>query len=547
MSEVPDKDLAALCNKVTTSSPECLEWIDKGLIQIFNFNHSQAIVNLKKALSFDSQCAMAHYFIAYSHAGHYNNPEGFEHAVGSEEARTAQTLSQSLTLKEWEFDLIEAQLHRFCLPVGSVPLNTRTINYVNAMRLVYQKHEGNLDVAVFFAESLMSLAPWKLWTKPPNIKATIPETLELVQVLEKALGLAPVHPGLCHYYIHTMELSATPEKALPAADVLRCRYGEYGHLLHMASHIDIWVGQYKQAIEANQKAIAADHSYISARGEWYDFYTYYQLHNYQFLTWAAMFNGEYTVAMKCAEDLKSQIGPNLISLKFGDVPFGLIHMEPFASVDWHVLVRFGKWEDIINRPINENKKDYPSSVVMARYARGVAFAALGKQAEAEKERELFFEVRTDSSFAQRCMLSNFMYDPNRPGEGILDIAEAVLNGEIEYRKGNFKEAFDQLRLAVKRDCNLEYSEPWSWMMPTRHVLGALLLESGNAAESESVYREDLEQYRNNIWSLMGLHQSLKQQNKLEEADSVLALFQIASASAEIKIGASCLCATKLCF
>ena len=545
MSATPQKELTAIWNKVTTSSDQCLVWIEKGAMQLMNFNHTEAILNFRKALSFDNDCAMAHYFIAYCNAGNYNNLLGFDYAIGWEESQKAFTMAGNLSLTDWESALIEAQVHRFCSPVGSIANDTLNKNYANKMRLVYQKFEDHVEVAVFFAESLMNLAPWKLWTSLPNIKPAIPETEELTNVLEKALKLAPNHPGLCHLYIHTMELSPTPEKALPAADVLRSHTVEHGHLVHMASHIDIWVGNYNEAIEVNKRAIQLDKEFLIKREGGVDFYNFYFLHNYHFLVWGAMLNGRYTTALKYAEEIKLHTGPEVIQNMLGNLPIGIIFGEAIASIDWHVLVRFGKWEDIIKRPIEKNKDMYPSSVVMARYARGVAFAALGRIAEAEKERELFYEVRKDKTFAKRCQMNNFMYNQEKPGRGILDIAEAVLNGEIEYRKGNFEEAFRQLRLAVERDCHLVYSEPWSWMMPTRHVLGALLLEHGNVAEAEAVYREDLSQYKNNMWSLLGLHQTLKEQKRVEEADSVLGLFHKASALAEIKIGASCLCATQI--
>ena len=533
-------------SKVTTSSAECLDWIEKGVMQLFNFNHTEAILNFHKALTFDKDCAMAHYFIAYCNAGHYNFINGMDYAAGWEEASKALTMAKHSSLTDWETALIEAQIHRFCFPIGSIPIQTLNKNYANKMRLVYHKFEGVVEVAAFFAESLMNLAPWELWTPLPDIKPAIAETEELVEVIEKGLKLAPNHPGLCHFYIHTLELSSTPLKALPAAEVLRNNSGRYGHLFHMASHIDIWSGNYKEAIEVNKRAIKVDEEFLMSREDRYDFYNLYCLHNYHFVVWAAMFCGQYSIAMKHAEEVVSRIGPNVIAVKIGDIPFGKFYIEPFRSIDWHVLVRFGKWKDIINRPINASEELYPSSLITARYARSVAFAALGMHAEAETERSLFYEVRKDKTMSKRYLVHNVMYDPDKPGEGVLDVAECVMNGEIEYHKGNFKEAFQHLRLAVKRDSNLVYGEPWSWMVPSRHALGALLIEREESIEAESVYREDLLQYKDNMWSLLGLHQALKMQQKIEEAGEVLALFEKASAFTEFEIGASCLCATGMC-
>ena len=395
-----------------------------------------------------------------------------------------------------------------------------------------------------FAESLMMLAPWNLWTSPPDIKPAIAETEELMAVLEKALKQHQMHPGLCHYYIHTMELSNAPEKALPAADVLRYRYPQQGHLLHMPSHIDMWVGQYYEAIEANKKAVAADEAYKLETGKNNEFYKLYRMHNYHFTVWACLMDGQYTTALQYAEAAEKQLDVEAVTSKLGDMPLGSMYMESFASLPWHVLVRFGKWEDILRRPLKIEDNVYLGTLATAHYSRGVAFAVLGKLKEADAERDKFYEVLGNKELQNRYLHNNLMHDAKHH-QGILDVAEAVLNGEVEYHKGNFEDAFKHLRLAVERDINLNYDEPWGWMSPARHVLGALLLEHGDAAAAEVVYREDLKQYKNNLWSLLGLYQTLKQQQKTEELESIFNLFQKASARADIKIGASCLCATKI--
>ena len=541
------KGLTGWYNKVTSSSNECLELIDTALLHVFNFNHDQAILDCKKALKFDKDCAMAHFLIAYSNAGHYNNIAGFDQLEGYEESQKALLLSKTVSLSDWEKELIVAQVHRFCSPVGTVPPETLNKNYANVMRDVYRKFGENIiEVVAFFAESLMNLAPWQLWTPYPDYKEGIPETGEIVKVLEDGLKQFPSHPGLCHLYIHTMELSATPAKAMPCADVLRNTVKEYGHLLHMASHIDMWVGHYTEAIEVNELAVLVDKKYMLTSEVENNFYKVYRMHTLHFTVWAAMFNGQFNKSLRFAEETLQHLNREAITCMLGDMPIGMIYLEPTRIIVWEVLVRFGKWEEILQRPMEEDKDLYPSCTAISRYARGVAYAALGKVAEAETERDLFYESLKDKTLVMRCLINNIMYDPEKTGIGILDIAESVLNGEIEYRKGNFKQAFDHLRLAVKRDAGLIYDEPWSWMMPTRHVLGALLLEHGDIEEAEAVYREDLIQYKDNMWSLLGLHQALKAQNKFEESQSVFEKYQKASALADIKVGASCLCATKMC-
>lgn len=535
--------------KVTTASADCRLWIDRGVLETFGFNREEAIRCFEKALTFDKECVMAHYFIAYNHAADYNNPDGLDYGTGFKKAQEALDMakSQQSSLTDWEMALIEAQTHRFCWPVCSKSLEDLHRDYANAMRPVYQRFgEDDVDIAAFFAESLMMLAPWKLWTTPPHSKPAIKETEELVAVLEKALKKKPTHVGLCHFYIHVMELSDTPEKALSAADALRCCYPEQGHLLHMPSHIDMWVGQYKEAIETNKKAVAADEEYKLKSGKDNEMYKMYRMHNYHFAVWAAMFDGQYATAMEYAEEAQKQLRYEDVTCVIGDSPLGSMYLEAFGSLPWHVLVRFGKWEDIVKRPLKEDKEAYASTVATAYYARGIAFAVMGKLEEADAERENFYDVlQNKANFKNRYLFNNIMHDPEKHC-GILDVAEAVLNGEIEYHKRNFEDAFKYLHLAVERDTNLPYDEPWGWMTPARHVLGALLLEQGETVAAEAVYREDLKQYKDNLWSLLGLYQALKQQEKLEEAELLYALFQKANIHADIKIGASCLCATKLC-
>ena len=545
MAEYP-LDLGDFKKAVTTSSKASQYWFDKGINHTYGFNHEEAIRCFKKCLAIDNDCAMAHYFIAHSNAPNYNNPDGLDLGEGYEESQKALALAQSNSFfLPWEVALIEAQVHRFCLPVGSKPREDLARNYANAMRRVYESFGEDTDIVAFFAEALMMLAPWTFWTSPPNITAAIPETEELVSVLEKGLAVEPTHPALCHFYVHTMELSATPEKALPAADVLRYRMPGLGHLIHMAGHIDMWVGHYKEATEINGKAVAADELYRQKTGHENEFYKVYRMHNYHFASWAAMLDGQFTTAMSYAEGAEQQLGPEAVTSMLGDMTLGSTYLEAFACIPWHVLVRFGKWEDILRRPLKEDRDMYAGVTATSHYARGVAFAALGRLKEAEIERSEFQAALKNKALEGRRMIKNIMHDPVHRS-GVLDVAEAVLNGEVEYHKGNYKVAFEHLRLAVKRDLGLNYDEPWGWMMPARHALGALLLEQGEVVEAESVYRDDLKMYKNNMWSLLGLFKALTAQGKREEAAEVNSRFQAASARADVKIGASCFCATKTC-
>ena len=539
-----------LGNKISTSSPECRALINHGMLNSYGFKREVAISCFQKALEIDSNCPIAHCFIAYNNAADYNNPGGFDYGKGYQESQKAlEIASKMASIPDWELAVIEAQTHRFCWPVGSKPMDQLHKDYAKAMREVYNKYgENDTDITTLFAESLMMLAPWALWTKPPEIKPAIEETIEIVATLEKGLEIDPVHPGLAHFYIHVMELSPTPEKALPTSDLLRAKYPDQGHLIHMPSHIDMWVGQYKEAIETNEAAIVSDKAYKANREADIEMYDLYIIHNYHFAVWAALFDGQYATAVEHAEGVEKQLGVDVVTSTFGGTSFGPIWMEAFASLPWHVLVRFGKWQEIIDRPMDKDKDIYAGTTAVAYYARAIAFAVLGKANEADRERANFYTALNNKALEGRHLFNNPMHDPVGKN-GVLDIAEAVLNGEVEYHRGNFDEAFKWLNTAVERDANLIYDEPWGWMVPARHVLGALLLEHKEAAKAEEVYREDLKQYKNNMWSLLGLYQALKEQKKNEkEAEEVLRLFKEASVRCDkaINVGASCLCATKLC-
>ena len=377
----------------------------------------------------------------------------------------------------------------------------------------------------------------------PRIQTKHSETEELVMVLEKALNTHPQHPALCHFYIHTMESSATPRKALAVADTLRTCCPDQGNLLHMPSHIDMWVGQYKEAIEINKRAVVSDEEYVKGSGIDNELYKLYRLHNYHFVVWAAMFDGQFDTAMQYAEGVAKWVGPKTVAFTIGGViPIGIVYFEAHGSHPWHVLIRFGKWEEIINRPLKGDKDAYAGMTATSYYACAIAFAVTGRIKEAKEEQAKFYNALNNKALISRLQHNNVMHDAEKHN-GVLDVAEAVLNGELEYYQGNYQEAFKYLRLAVQRDSNLLYDEPWGWMMPARHVLGA---EQGEVVEAEAVYREDLKQYKDNLWSLLGLYQALKQQGKMEEAEAVQASFQKASARADINIQASCLCATKIC-
>lgn len=533
-------DVGESCLQVTTASKDCQVWFDRGLAMMFGFNHEEAVRCFQRGVVADPNCAMLYWGISWALGPNYNNGAGLDGPGALEAAKQAETRLDNASPLEKQ--LVKALFSRF----KDEPAPDH-VAFANTMRKVYEAFPDNANVCSFFAEALMNLAPWALWTPKPECKAAIPETLELVAVLEQGLRINPKHLGLGHLYIHAMELSATPEKALGAANALRKGHS-LGHLLHMPSHIDMWLGAYETAIKSNLHAVEADNELVALNGKSEEFYKFYRLHNLHFVSWAACFDGQFAVAMDYARRAQQELGPQQVQFMLGDDPFGAMMLESYAATVWHVLVRFGQWNAILSEPVPEDPALYPGTRATAFYARGVAFAALGRVPEAEAEQLKFKEAVSNPALVDRKMSNNFMWRGGRNRQegvlvGLLNVAEEVLAGEIEYRKKNYEKAFDHLRAAVKLDQALIYDEPWGWMMPTRHPLGALLLEQGELKEAESVFREDLVQYRDNLWALRGLQECLNKQGRTDEAQEVAIVLARVSQRTDGKIRAACFCAT----
>jgi tetratricopeptide (TPR) repeat protein len=346
------------------------------------------------------------------------------------------------------------------------------------------------------------------------------------------------HPGLLHIYIHVMEMSPHPERALRACDALRELVPDAGHLLHMPSHIDVLCGHYHNAVVANRRAIAADQKYLEREGA-LNFYTLYRCHDFHFKLYSAMFLGQYQAAIDAANQLIATTPEQLLRV---ETPPMADWLEGFMSMKLHVQVRFGKWQEIIDEPLPADRQLYSVTTAMLHYAKGVAHAASMNVVAAEEERANF-----DAAFA-RVPESRYIF--NNQCTDILAVAAEMLNGEVEYRKGNYRAAFAHLRRAVELDDNLPYDEPWGWMQPARHALGALLLEQGQVEQAAVIYRADLgldntlsrpSQHPENVWSLHGYVECLHRLGKHEEAGAMEARLSLAKARADVEINASCYC------
>ncbi len=516
-------DVGSIGRTVTTDSPDAQLWFDRGLGLCFGFNHEEAVLCFERAAEADPGCAMAHWGKAYALGPNYNNPvpdEATTKAALDTLVKAASALDDETPA---ERALVEAMRARFAMPV---PADRSGLDraYAEAMRRVRATHTDDPDVCALTAEAVMQLRPWKLWS-PEGEPA--PETPEIRRILEEGLARWPKHPALCHLYIHTMEAGPEVARAVPAARTLEGLTPGLGHLIHMPSHIYVWTGRYDDVIRTNLKAVEIDDAFVEQRGRM-NFYTGYRIHNYHFVAYGAMWEGRRELAMKYARAIPEEI------------PAGLLKAAPdvfdiFVATPYHVMVRFGRWEEILDEP--EPGSELLATRAVWRYARGLALASLGRVEEAEREQKAFLA-------AKAAVPGTRLLFQNRVSE-ILEVAEAFLEGEIEYRKKNHDRAFALLREAVRLDEKLNYDEPWGWMEPARHALGALLTEQGRHEEAAAVYRANLKRYPENGWALHGLAECLRALGQTEESIAVRARFEQAWARSDTKIIGSCFCRTQV--
>ena len=542
-------DLGTYSRRVSTTSSEAQKWFDRGLAWCYGYNHDEAVRCFEKAASADPQCAMAWWGIAYAAGPNYNkqwkafDTVDLERSLSTAYRATAEALKRASGASAVERALIEPLRLRY--PSGEPGRVTPIWNddYAAAMRKVYQAHLQDLDVAALFAEAIMNRTPWQLWNIETGKPAEGADTLEAIEVLEKAMQLpgGGTHPGLLHMYIHLMEMSPFPERALKAGDRLRRAVPDAGHLLHMPTHIDVLCGDYLNVVDWNERAIRVDQKFLAKEGA-LNFYSLYRCHNFHFKLYGAMFLGQFAPALAAAEELAANLTEDLLTV---EVPPMADWLESFVPMKMHVLIRFGKWREIIAERLPANQALYCVTTAMIHYAKAVALAASGDVTGAEAEAKCF-EVAVARVPPTRYLFNNTCLD-------ILAIASEMMKGEIAYRKGLHTQAFAHLRRSVELDDNLPYDEPWGWMQPTRHALGALLLEQSKVAEAEAVYRADLGldatlrracQHPNNVWSLHGFHECLMKLGKTSEAVIIKKALDIAVARADVPVKASCFCRLK---
>jgi tetratricopeptide (TPR) repeat protein len=510
------EDLGTHHHDVSTSNAKAHMYFNQGLRLVYGFNHDEAERAFREAARLDPNLAMAWWGVAYTLGPNYNLPmDASRNAAAVEAVLIAQSLEAGVS--QSERDYIAAIATRYSADAAAKRADLDRA-YGNAMKELSRKYPDDMDAAVLYAESLMDLKPWQLWTgdgKPQE------GTLEILSVLESVLARNPDHPGANHYYIHAIEASSTPEKGAPNAERLKTLVPGAGHLVHMPAHIYIRTGNYNGAIDANAQAAIADESYFARTKVGGMYPLMYYTHNFQFLATAAGMVGQSKKAMDAAAKAVTNAAP-------------LAGRDPMAEyvLPWsmYAMVRNARWDDVLAH--TQPADTTPSTLAMWRYARGVAFAAKNNLDAARQERQNFGMAKTR-------VPSDLMLNTNRAHD-LLRIAEAVLDARLASAVGDHNTAMGHWKAAIEVQDRLIYDEPPAWYYPVRESLGGEYLRVRQYGEAEKVFRRDLEINPNNPRSLLGLSEALKEQKKTAEANRVRERFEKEWKGADMEISVSSL-------
>jgi tetratricopeptide (TPR) repeat protein len=485
-------DLGTHQREVTTSSETAQTYFDQGLRLTYGFNHDEAARSFARAAEIDPTCAMCFWGVAYTLGPNYNVP------MLPERTRTMwqalqQARARASRATPVEKALIDALITRYKgpEPIALAEQQTFNVAYANAMRDVARRFPDDDDVQVLFAEALMDTNPWKLWS-PDGTPA--PGTLEITATLERVLVRAPNHPGANHYYIHAIEASSHPEKGLPSAQRLAGLMPGAGHIVHMPAHIYQRVGRYAQASDHNRRAAAVDEQYLK-RTTPPGYYPMYVGHNYGFLAYSSSMEGRGAESLAAARESAKALPIALVCHMPG---FDFFAAEPLL-----VMVRFGRWDELLREPRPAAKYQIQSGLWL--HAHGMALASLGRTDEARADLDALRTLKREMPVE---LLANL-----NPAPHVLDVAQAMLEARIAEKEGRLADAIALYGEAVALEDRLSYAEPADWFYPTRHFLGAALLDAKRPAEAEAVYRRDLEKNPRNGWALFGLWKSLEAQHE----------------------------------
>ncbi|WWC61557.1 uncharacterized protein I303_104141 [Kwoniella dejecticola CBS 10117] len=544
-------DLGTYSRPITTVSPDAQIWFDRGLNWCYAFNHTEGLKCFLQAIAHDPVCAMAYWGIAYAAGPNYNkawglfDPKDLSRTMKLcfESSRKAEELFGPTTAgTPIERQLISAMCSRYPFDHEAKDYDTINVEYDRAMHKVYDSFPGDLDVMTLYVDAKMHIAQRKMFDIHSGLPVETSPVYDIQHLFRIAMQHpdAKIHPGILHFSIHFWEMSATPDIALPGANHLRGLVPDAGHLHHMPSHLDVLKGDYQNAVASNAAAVIADNKYLAKEGA-KNMYSFYRLHNYHSLIYAAMLSGQSKIALDALDPMESSLTEDVLRVENPPLADWL---EFFLSVRVHVYIRFGMWKELKALTLPLDKALYCVTTVMTHYGKAIAYAATGEIVHAETQRRLYLAAKKLVPETRRDY-------PNRIVD-ILEVASAMLNGEIEYRKGNFEKAFASLRSAICLDDGLRYTEPWGWMIPTRHAYAALSLEQGLVDQAAAAYAEDLglqghltraHQHPNTIWSLLGYHECLRKSGRTKEAEQIKQRLDAASHIADVEIRSSCFCRT----
>jgi len=495
-----------LHHPVSTSNAKAQQFFDQGMRQIYAFNHDEAARSFQRAADLDPKLAMAYWGVAEAVGPNYNDPASDQRFAAAHAAiQKAADLSANASPVE------QAYIQAMALRFPADPKSDRrqaAETYHDAMREVSKNFPDDLDAATLFAESGMNLHPWGLWHRDGRPEAG---TEEIVATLESVIKRDPNHMGAIHYYIHAVEASASPERALAAANRLAAMAPAAGHLVHMPAHVYIRTGDYAAAVKTNEAAAIADRAYIKASGVQGLYPMMYYSHNLHFIAMCSAMSGDYAEAMKNAQLLAAHVRPHVKEMP---------PLEGFVTIPIAVDVRFRRWDDILKMP--KPSPEMQTETVFWHFARGMALAAKGKPDEAQAD----YQVVADAEKNTPEDLI-FAMPVNNKTKDVLKIARDVLGAKIALAKKDNASAIAQLQEAVKVQDYLKYNEPEDWFFPVRESLGAVLLMNEDAASAEKVFREDLDRHPRNPRSLFGLEAALKAQKRDYDAGFVQKQFQAA--------------------
>ena len=503
--------------KIYTKNDSAQFFFNQGINMYYAFHIIEAMASFKKAQQFDSSNAMIYWGQALAYGPNINDyayaatPEAFA------ASQKALSLKTSCTAKEKE--LIKAMAVRYSSDstISRVLLNQQ---YADAMKKSYNRFLNDADVSTLYADALMLQHPWDYWKHNGDAE---PWTASILAVLDGVLKKYPEHPGANHYYIHSVEASSNPQRALASADKLGKLMPGVAHMVHMPSHIYIRSGNYKQGSIVNEMSVTGYKNYLALYPDVQNNALFYLVHNLHMQSACAMMRANYNYSNNSALECSKSFDTSYISLP---APFGT-YMQYLYATPTINHVRFKKWDAILNTAPPQQNHIYAS--VLWHWARGMAFAGKNKTTEAAAELKML--VQEMKAPGMLVVMQPF----NAPADAA-KVAEKILAGVIALKKNDFTKAIQLLNEAVANEDALIYNEPKDWLIPAREYLGDALLKSGNAAKAAIIFKEDLKENPHNHWALYGLYQALKQQKKTAEAANIKKQFDIEFAGADIPPG-----------